>query len=178
MSKIILGLDMDGVLYDFHDSLFIYYQYELNYQGTYEQFWMDYIPSLSKERQDLIMEIPIPYETRVAPKEVISFLEYASDNVDELFYITHRPLSLERITRRYLRRSNFPFQDNLFMTGDKLTTSRYLGVTHFLDDHVKHVKSVGTVADAYLMAKPWNKEFHESLPTVKNLREFQDRVFV
>lgn len=176
MGKIILALDCDGVLYPYHESLYTFCQYELNYCGTFEDFWLDYIQNASKERQDYLIGLPIPYETSVPTKEVIEFLSYANENA-QIYYITHRPEELERITRRYFRRYNFPQQDNLFITGDKVTACRYLGVTHFVDDFVKHVKAVSAVADAYLMAKPWNKEFQNDFKTVHSLREFQERVF-
>lgn len=175
MGKVI-GLDVDGVIYRYHEALYTFCQYELNYDGTFEEFWLEYIPSCSKEKQDYLIGLPIPYETSIPSKEVIEFLNYANEHAD-IYYITHRPDDLERITRRYFRRYNFPQQDNLFITGDKVTACRYLGVTHFLDDFVKHVKSVDGIADAYLMAKPWNKEFQNDFKTVHSLKEFQERVF-
>lgn len=176
MGKIILGLDLDGVLYDYHSALYTFCQYELNYNGTYEEFWLDYFPACSKEKQDYLIGLPIPYETSIPSKQIIEFLEFANLRA-EICYITFRPIELERITKRFLRRNNFPQQYNLYITGDKATACRYLGVTHFLDDHVKHVKAVSAVADAYLMAKLWNKDFQNDYKTVHSLKEFQEGVF-
>lgn len=177
MSRIVLGLDMDGCLYDFHSALYTYCQYELNYCGTYEEFWLSTVPNYSKEKQEYLIGLPIPYETQIPTKAVIDFLDYAKEHADDIYYITHRPQDLERITRQYLKRYDFPFPENIFITGDKATTCRYLGVTHFLDDFVKHVKAVNGIADAYLMAKPWNREFQDDYKTVFSLKEFQEKVF-
>lgn len=176
MNKIILGIDIDGVLYPWHESLYTYYQYEMNYEGTFEQFWLDYIPNLCKEKQDYIVRIPMIYEMATPSESVVNFLDYVSSRAD-VYYLTHRPEELERITRKYFKRYNFPFQDNLFMTGDKVNACRYLGVTHFIDDFANQVKSVSAVADSYLMAKPWNRDYQEELKTVHNLREFRERIF-
>ena len=176
MEKVVLGLDIDGVLYDFHSALYTYYQYEMNYGGTYREFWLDFIANKSEEEQKYIMEIPIPYEMIAPSLQVLEFLSYAQNKAD-IYYITSRSPELERITRRYFRRYDFPFQDNLFMNSDKITTCRYLGITHFLDDHVKHVKKVASVANAYLMAKLWNTDSQEELKTVHSLREFKELVF-
>lgn len=176
MDKITLGLDLDGVLYDFHSALYTYYQYEMNYGGTYQQFWLDYIPSLNKERENYIMSIPIPYETSIPSPRIREFLDYIKDRC-EAYYITHRPEELERITRKYLRDYSFPFQDNLIMTGDKVTACRLYGVTHFIDDFANQVEKVSAVADAYLMAKPWNIDYQDKLKTVHSLKEFRRIVF-
>lgn len=176
-NKIVLGLDLDGPLYDFHSALYTYCQYELDYGGTYSEFWLDYIQNASQERQDYLMNLPFLYESVVPHKCVTEFLKFAKENATDIYYITHRPKDMEVVTRRYLKRYNFPYPDNLFMTGDKATTCRYLGVTHFLDDHIKHVKAVSAVADSYLMAKPWNREFRDDFNTVYSLKEFKDAVF-
>lgn len=176
-NRIILGLDLDGVLYDYHSALYTYCQYELNYLGTYEEFWLNYMKNSNNERQNYLTSLPIPYEMIVPSKCVTDFLEFANSNSD-IYYITHRPQHLERITRRYFRRYNFPQQDNLFMTDDKITCCRYLGITHFIDDFVNNVKAVSAVADSYLMAKPWNKEFQDDFKTVHNLNEFREAVFI
>jgi uncharacterized HAD superfamily protein len=176
MNKIILGLDLDGNLYDWHDAAFTFYQYELGYEKSYGEFWEE-VNLWSKEKQDYLVSLPFLYDCKVPPQSVIDFLNYANEHADDIYYITNRPEELERVTLRYFRRYDFPYPNNLFMTGDKATTCRYLGVTHFLDDHVKHVKAVDGIADAYLMAKPWNREFQEDYKTVHSLKEFQDAIF-
>lgn len=177
MSNVVLGLDLDGVLYDWHDAVFTYFQYEMGYSEDYLSFWTKYIPSLSKEKQDYIVSIPILYETKIPSSSIMEFLKFASENAGSIYYITSRALELDRITRRYIRKYDFPFQDNLIFTNDKATACRLYGVTHFLDDFVIHVKSTSKVAESYLMAKPWNKEYQEELPTVFSLKEFKERIF-
>ncbi len=176
MNKII-GLDLDGPLYDWHSAVHTYFQYECNYCGDYQTFWLDYIPSLSKEKQDYIVSLPFLYETQIPPKNVTDFLEYCATHSDGIYYITNRPIEVERVTIRYFRRYKFPYPDNIIFTGDKVTACRYVGATHFLDDFVKHIKAVSAVCDSYLMAKPWNREFQNSYNTVYGLRDFQERVF-
>ena len=172
----VISLDIDGILYPYHEALYTYYQYEMNYNDTYEKFWTDFLPNQSKKKQDYIISIPIVYEMIAPYKCVTDFLDYRSKKVD-VYYMTSRPLELERITRKYFKKYNFPFQDNLIMTNDKANACRLYGVTHFLDDHAHHVESVSKVADAYLMAKIWNKEYQDKLNTVHSLREFRERIF-
>lgn len=176
MNKIVLGLDLDGCLYDWHSAVYTYYQYEKDYGGDFKEFWLEYIPSLPKETQDYICALPFLYDSIIPSCAVMDFLNYAKER-SEIYYITHRPDSVETITRRFLRRYDFPSQDNLYITGDKVTACRLLGVTHFLDDFPKHVLACSAVADSYLMAKPWNLEFRDDFKTVYGIKEFQKAVF-
>jgi len=177
MGKIILALDIDGPLYPYHEALYTFCQYELNYGGEFEEFWLDYIHNSCTERQEYLIGLPIPYETHLPSKKTLEFLNYAKENADDIYYITHRPIELERITKRYFRRYDFPYPENIIFTGDKVTACRYVGATHFLDDFGHQVEKVSAVTDAYLFAKPWNREYQDSLKTVYSLKEFQERVF-
>lgn len=172
----VLSLDIDGILYPFHEALYTYYQYEMGYSETYEKFWSSFFSSQSEEKKEYMVSIPVVYEMIVPNKSVIDFLDYVASKVD-VYYMTSRSLELERITRKYFKKYNFPFQDNLIMTKDKANACRFYRVTHFLDDHAHHVESVAKVADAYLMAKIWNKEYQDKLNTVHSLREFRERIF-
>jgi uncharacterized HAD superfamily protein len=174
----ILAFDIDGVLVDWHHSVYTYFEYECNYLGDYQTFWLDYIPSLSKEKQDYIVSLPFLYETQIPPKNVTDFLDYCASHSDDIYYITHRPVEVERITKQYFKRYDFPYPDNIIFTGDKVTACRYVGATHFLDDFVKHVEAVKGVCDSYLMAKCWNRDFQDGYKTVHSLKEFQERIFV
>jgi len=176
MNRVVLGLDIDGVLYPFHEALYTYFQYEMNYVGTYQEFWLDYIPSMDLEKQKIVMSNPIPYDMILPSVQVMEFLSYAKDN-SEIYYITHRPDELERITRRYFKRYDFPFQDNLIFTGDKVTACRLYGITHFIDDFVNQVERVSAVADAYLMSRIHNRDYQDGLKIVHNLKEFKEIVF-
>ena len=176
-NKVILGLDLDGVLYDWHDACYVYHQYELDYGGTYRQFWTEYFPSLTQERRNYLVSIDTLYDTKVPTQSVMDFLEFCERSSDAVYYLTSRSKDLERITRRYLSRNNFPSQDNLVMTTDKASACRLFGVTHFLDDFTQQVESVSKVTNAYLMAKLWNKDAQHRLPTVHSLEEFRQQVF-
>lgn len=176
MEKIVLGLDFDGVLYDWHSAVHTYFQYEMGYEGSYHDFWSTYMNSLSKERQDYLVRLPLLCDATIPSQRVMDFLEFASQHSD-IYYITSRPVEVEAITRKYMKKYDFPFQDNLFVTNDKATVCRYVGVTHFLDDQAKNLVNIAPIADAYLFAKLWNKEYREEYKVVYSLKEFQEAVF-
>ena len=175
-NKIVLGLDIDGTLYDWHDAVYTFYQYEMRYPDTYSNFWSSYWRSLSLDRREYLASIPILYETKVPPACVLDFLEFAAQR-SEIYYITHRPSEVERVTRKYFKKYNFPFQDNLIMTGDKANACRLYGVTHFLDDFASHIEKVKNIADSYLLARAWNRDERDGHNVVYSLKEFRERVF-
>lgn len=173
--RIVLGLDLDGCLYDWHSAVYTYFQYERGYEKDYVTFWNEF-PLLKSELQDYIVSLPFLYESVLPSKQVKEFLEFAKDR-SEIYYITKRPECVESATRRYLKKNNFPFQDNLYITGDKATTCRMFGITHFLDDFPSHLEKIKGIAECYLMAKPWNFEFRDEYKTVYGIKEFQNEVF-
>jgi hypothetical protein len=175
MGKVV-GFDLDGVLYQWHESVYEYFQCFKGYEGTFSDFWTVYIPSLSKDEQTYIVSLPFLYENKIPLESTLELLEFCNKNTDGIYYITFRPLDLERVTQRYIRKY-FPQPENLFITGDKVTMSRYLGITHFIDDRDYYVRDISGIADSYLMAKPWNREFQSELKTVHSLKEFQERIF-
>lgn len=178
MNKIILGLDMDGVLYDWHSAAYTYYQYMKGYAGDYREFWTTFINDTPKEEQDYLVSLPFLYHA-ITPSPIVSnFLKEVSKLAD-IFYITSRPQTsdIEHATRKYIQEYEFPFPDNLFITNDKVTVCRYTGVTHFLDDNAQHVKKVSETAKSYLLAKYWNQYAQDELDTVHGLYEFKERVF-
>lgn len=174
--EIVLGLDLDGVLYDFHSALYTYCQYEMNYAGSYDEFWMDYIQNLSKSRQDYLMSLPIPYESTLPTKSTKDFLDFAKERA-QIYYITSRPKEVEVVTERFLRKNDFPFLDNLIFAEDKSLPCRLYSITHFLDDGPRHLEATYQITNAYLMAKIWNREFRDKFKTVYSLKEFGKEVF-
>lgn len=174
--KIRLGLDLDGVCYDWHTALHTYYQYIMGYAGDYRAFWTEFFPSLPKSKQEYIVSIPIPYDSQVPSETVTSFLDFAKDKA-EIYYITSRLPELESITRRYIKRYDFPFQDNLIFSQDKASSCSILGITHFLDDFARHVIPCSKVCNSYLMNKLWNLDAEGDFTRVYGLGDFREKVF-
>lgn len=176
-TKRVFGLDIDGVVYPYHEAVYTYYQCYMGYNDSYNRFWTQYFPSLSEEEQDYIVSIPIPYDMMDPYPYALKFINKAMELGDEVYYLTSRDSSLERITRRYLRRHEFLFQDNLIMCKDKATECRRYDITDFIDDFTKHVNSVSLVCNAYLINKPWNVDNRKDYPVVSNMKEFFEIIF-
>lgn len=174
----VFGLDLDGVIYPFHESLYTYCVSCRNFNGNYLEFWMDYFPHLSDEECDFLVSNPIVYDMTRPYEYAYKFINKLEETGDSIFYITSRPESLDRITRRYLKRLNFPFQDNLILSKDKVTDCRKYGVTHFVDDFTKHVNPISGFCTSYLVNKPWNQSGRlDTYVVVSNMKELYDIYF-
>ena len=178
MSKsIVAGIDIDGVLYDYHDAFYEFYKCEFGYEGTKKELWTRDFNNLSTERQRYLISIPIPYDISVPSEEIKSFLEELTDVADDVYYLTHRSgQEMERITRRYFRRYGFPFQDNLIFSHDKAVDCTRYGVTHFIDDFPNNVVPVSRVCNSYLKDAIHNKEKQEGFNVIHRLSEFIDAI--
>jgi len=176
--NVVLGLDLDGVLYDYHWAMYTFSVCELGYAGSYTDYWIKEWPSFSNEKQEYLVSLPMPYEISEPSKQVVKFLKLAEKYANDVNYITSRHDDLQRVTERYLRKHNFPFQDNLIITREKDVQATLCGVTHFLDDMGKHVEKVSKVCSAFLLARVHNIHEREKYNTVNSLGEFAYEVFI
>lgn len=173
MSKnMILGLDLDGVVYDYHSCLYTYCQYTFDYDGSYLDFWLNYFPNLPSEKQEYLVSIPMLYEMRIPDSFVMGFLEKSKRVFSEIFYVTGRGNDLKVVTERYLKKYDFPFYDNVIITRNKGLWCSNLQITHFIDDFPCHVISASRVCDAYLLNRPWNSDFVGDVNRIASLNEF------
>ena len=168
-----IGLDLDGVLYNWHSSLYDYYRLYMNFQGTFNDFWTSGVTSFSTETWTYLLGIDTLYSNRFPTADCINFLE-AIKNRFEIYYITSRPKSIKLTTEQYLRRFKFPFNENLIFNDNKVNVARLLGLSYAVDDRASQIESLSKVTTAIIVAKPWNKHIWNDYPTVFSLMDILD----
>lgn len=172
-----IGLDIDGVVYNYHEALYSYFRTEKNYDKGYAEFWLKYIPSLSGDVQDYFISIPMIYEMIAPRTDILKILEKIA-NKAEIFYITSRSTDLALVTERYFRKGRFPYNHNLVFTNKKDIACLRNGITDFVDDFVSHFVSCSRVCNSYLMNKPWNLDaVVDNDKRVRSLDDFYIKVF-
>ncbi len=167
----IIGLDLDGVIYSWHDAVESFYREFKGYTGESYYFWTTYIPSRPNSEMEFICQINVLYSSKTPSKEQRQIPELLSKH-HVIYYITSRPESARLTTEMYLRKHKFPFHENLIFTQDKATVARARKIDWFLDDNVKHVRDLSKVTRAVLFARPWNRDYWEKFRTIFSLREF------
>lgn len=169
-----IGLDIDGVVYPWHYSVYRYFTEFYNFSGTEESFW-DYFRTFSKERQDYFVSIPTLYNDTI-PSACIKDAIVLLSGLGELFYVTSRNLELATITQKFFNFMDLPFKENLVFEKDKSTFSRLNRLDYFLDDLPENVTNLSKVTNAYLMCVPHNRNQRDGFNTVGSIKEFYEAI--
>lgn len=161
-------LDLDGCLYKWHSAIYEYLKLYKNYEGTYETLWgKDYL-SFTNEYWEFITNVDFFYSSQLPTEDCVNFLNEIKDRF-EIYYVTSRPLYVKLTTEQYLRRYNFPFQENLIFSNDKVNTARLIRADYCIDDLPKHIEGLSKVSKVVMIAQPYNKEYQEIYPTSQTL---------
>lgn len=168
MESLSIGIDMDGVLYNWHAAVYDYFRFYKEYTGSYSKFWSEYYKTFSDEMWDYLTGVDIFYSSQQPTKECVNFLNSIKYKYD-IYYITSRPNLVRTTTKQYLRKYNFPYKDNVIFTDDKANVSRLLQLTYCIDDMPHNVESLSKVTNVIMIAQPWNTELWEKYNTAHSL---------
>lgn len=163
-----LGLDLDGTLYDWHTPVYNYHVLYRGFEGSFNKFWG------GEEQKSLPYEhlcgIDTFYSSSMPTKDIIDFLSYVRDRFN-IYYITARPDSVRLTTEQYLRRYDFPSNDNLIFTDDKVNMARKLNLDYMIEDSSHQVINLSKIVFTIMVARPWNKHIWDEYPTVRTLMQ-------
>lgn len=165
-----LGLDLDGTLINWHESVLEYYKMFRGFDGTDSSFWTTFYKTIPDDEFNFITQIEFLYTNRQPDADCRSFIDCVKDRF-EIYYITARPSIARLTTEQYLRKYNFPFQENLIFTDDKVNAARLLKLDYFIEDMPNHVKALSDVVFTIMRSRPWNKDIWYEYPTVTKLME-------
>lgn len=169
-----IALDIDGVIYPWHYSVYRFFCETKGYSGTQYEFWKFFI-TLSGEEHDYYINLPFLYNDTTPHEDVLNTLPKLAE-LGTIFYITSRPESIEHITRKFLDSYEMPFRENLVFTKDKPTNLRLLAIDYFVDDFPKHIESAKGLSKCYLFKQPHNRDRQEEFECVSTLREFYEKI--
>lgn len=169
-----IGIDIDGVIYPWHYSIYKYFTEFKNFIGTQYEFWK-YFNTLSKEEQHYFVELPFIYSDTTPHEDVLNTLPLLAE-LGEIYYITHRPSAVKYQTEKFFLKYNLPFSENLIFTDDKVTFIRLKNIKYFVDDLPKNIEDVSGITKAYLFKAPHNKDVQDNYQCVSTLKEFYDLI--
>lgn len=169
-----IGLDLDGVLYPWHDSIYRYFTEFKGFSGGEVEFW-DYFRDLPVPAQEYYVSLPFMYLNITPRASALQTLPKLAE-LGEIYYITSRRPDLHRVTLKFFNIYDLPFKDNLYFTEDKASIIRMRGIDCYLDDLTRYVDQVANITDAYLMAMPHNTGQREGYKVVNSIKEFYERI--
>ena len=168
------GLDIDGVLYPWPDSIYRYFVEFKGFSGTPRQFW-DMFKSLDYGVQEYYVSLPTLYLDTSPTEDVLTYVPKIAE-LTEIFYITSRPASAEWATLKFFDKYNLPFKENLIFSKDKPMYVRLNEIEMFLDDLPGNVDKLLGVTDVYLFCREHNYNQREGYKQVSSLRQFYNLI--
>jgi len=169
MTKV-LGLDLDGVIYPWHEAVYEYFRLYKNYTGSFNKLWeVDYL-SFTKTDWEFLTNIDYLYSCMMPTPECTNFLNKVKYRFD-IYYITGRPNSVKTTTELFLKRYKFPFRENLIFTEDKANTCRRLQIDYYIEDLPVNMKVLSKIANTIMIARPYNKEYRDTYTTASSLKD-------
>jgi uncharacterized HAD superfamily protein len=165
-----IGIDIDGVLYPWHESVYRYFCEFKNFTGTQYQFWK-YFGELSPDTQKYFVELPFLYSDTTPHQDVLESLPLISE-LCNIYYITSRPVELRHQTLKFFSKHNFPFSENIYFTSDKETVIRLHNIEFFLDDMPFNIEKVSHLTKSFLFKSQHNRDRQGEFKCVGTLKEF------
>jgi len=166
-----IGLDLDGVIYRWHESLYRYFCEQKGYEGTIYDFWLHYVQERPSEFWDYYVSLPLLYWDTSPRPDVLEFLPKIA-KLGTIYYLTHRPEEVKTVTGKFFDFYDLPFKENVIFTKDKQTYARFLGLDVFVDDLAKNIDDVSKVVkNTYLFRTVHNIPVQDSYKNVGTFKE-------
>lgn len=165
-----IGLDLDGVLYPFHECTYRFVVNNFNEAESFSDYWLGFDSKPSIYTNNIINTLVLYDSVDVSPliKTKLDLLRHGF----EFFYITNRPLCTKTVTEKWMRRNRLPNLDNLYLsTSNKLAEVLELNLDFLVDDSASVISTVNNYVNCCLINKVWNLHLDFN-PRYNNLLEF------
>lgn len=169
-----IGLDLDGVVYPWHESLFRHFVETKDYTGTRREFWIWFM-SQDRDFCDYYVRLPFLYNNTSPTYGVIEYLPKIAE-LSTIYYITARPEEAKFSTQKFFDFYDLPFKENVIFTKDKANYVRLLGIDLFLDDRDKEVTALQGLCDVRLFKQVHNWEYRDKFNLINSFKEFYELV--
>ena len=165
-----IGVDIDGVIYPWHWSMYRFFCETKGFVGTQKEFWK-YFRELDSESQDYYVSIHTLYGDSSMTEDAIEYLPKLAE-LGTLFYITSRPSDVKRQTEKFFDKYEPPFKENLIFSHDKANHIKVNKIAYFVDDVPANVDKVSPHTKAFLFTQPHNVEQREGYNIINSLHEY------
>lgn len=167
-----IGFDLDGTIYAWHEAVLTHINTYRDVPFSMEDLWTDFGSLYSKMEQDYFVGLKHLYETRPPSKELMQLLNDLSTKYN-LFYITCRKPELERVTRRFFKNYNFPYQENLYFTRDKTIEIRRFNIRVYVEDQLQYAYPLQSFCKVYLVKQPYNTKGQQDFECIQSVLDMR-----
>jgi uncharacterized HAD superfamily protein len=173
-----LGIDLDGVLYNWTDFSFRYCV-----EQGYTNRSIDYFFSHEEEHTSIfwhnLVRMPFLYYKTPFKKEYKILIDKFASSGWEIFYLTNRPEEVKVTTYNWLEDSHVPYLDNLYFVDKKSSIIRFENIDYHIDDRGKCIEDIKNFCSSYLISTPWNLDYKEpkNCKRIDNLLEVEELLY-
>jgi uncharacterized HAD superfamily protein len=166
-----VSLDLDGVLYPWHQVVWK----EHFADDDYFDFWKERWKHVKTSTWNKILPDPDLY-VQPARADVVQMVHRIA-NSRFVYYVTQRPKSLTRVTQRWLVRNGFPNPGDVYMTQDKVATCNKIGIDLHIDDRIDVMHNLADNGIRVLgVRQPWNEDRIDDFPHVDNILSLEREI--
>lgn len=145
-----IGLDLDGVLYPWHEIIYDEVKFRKGIEEDYREFWRkakeeDYHRPLLEQ----LVEVPMFYNRRNIRSNILNVVNKLAETY-QIYYITTRPESARQATQSWFERCGLPYSNNLIITQNKKPYIAMLECDYFVDDKHKTIDDIKDITNAIL----------------------------
>jgi 5'(3')-deoxyribonucleotidase len=171
MSKQIIFLDIDGVLYDFllafWDELVWFHGYS---ESQYNDFMNDPNKYIFTNIGRQLLETPIIYERIKANPGDVKAVDVLSKQF-EIKYVTSRPENCFLATKHWLKRERFP-EAEIIIAKDKGKLAEELKPAFAVEDTIHHIEAMSPFTTVFVI----DHNYNQSYQTKTRIRSVQELI--
>lgn len=154
-----LGIDLDGVVYPWHWSLYNEQVIYDNEMRDYYTFWKEHRSFKNMLWWENMIRLEHLYTNQVPSDDLLDLLKDL-DKCYNIYYITNRPLEVKFATDWFMEKYEFPARERSIFVKDKVEVCKKYGIKLFIEDRVSNIYPM--LKDGiyvYVVKQPWNEDF-------------------
>ena len=168
-----LGIDLDGVLYPWHDVVYERESLERNLKLTKEDFWKEIHTLYPGMAEDNLVRIRHYYGVRNIYDKNLELLNELS-KTNTLFYITARHEELRLTTVNWMKRNNLPQRDNLIFSPIKVIPVVLNDIDIFVEDNLNHAKALSKYCRVIIVESDHSKHIEHEFEIISDFFKLKD----
>lgn len=173
MGKVIMGVDIDGCIYPWHKYAWEWFINKTGKVISFIDFWK--YPDgfvANNEGTDIILEMvrePSTYTKHDIEKDVVIALWRMEYLVDNIVYITSRPVGVKNATKEWLIDNKIPYAKNLVFADEyyhnnkngKESAIAGCGCTYYIEDRPKYLETIPEFVDKLFIVDAVHNRYKE-----------------
>lgn len=185
----IVGFDIDGVLYPWHEVAWRWYADNVDSDMSYKGFWT--VPGGWIDKNDYstmifnIVDNVTLFSKKTVKPRILDSVKRIDNISDDIFYITGRPQAAKSITRKWLKDNGFPKHKQLLFSDDvggKDIALRMTGCDYYAEDRAHYIKELSEIAIIFAVLQPYNRNFNYNdrvilVQDVQDMADYLERVY-